>query len=501
MKQTTKNWIGAAALIFASSAVTGAVVSTTTASHAVATEPEPFPNAAPSRPAAAAVGLVDLTQAAETSVNAVVYIKVTQMGKTQRVTVQDPFSDFFGEFFGYGGRDRQPQQREYKSPDRHGAGSGVLISTDGYIVTNNHVVGGADEIEVKLNDNREFKGRIIGTDETTDLALIKIDGKDLPALPIGNSDELKLGQWVLAVGNPFNLTSTVTAGIVSAKARSLGANGIESFIQTDAAINAGNSGGALVNERGELVGINAMIYSQTGSYAGYGFAIPTSIMNKVVADLKVYGTVQRAILGVQGTDVMNYVDAEKAKGNEVDLGTQSGVYVDKVTDASAAQDAGLEKGDVITKLDGKSVNKMSELQEAIAQHRPGDKVTVTYIRNKKSQTANVTLRNSQGNTKVLEEVDMDDMGVQLKPLEDAEKQRLNVDYGLIVNAIRNGKMKDAGVAKGTIIMQVNDQKMQTTEDWENAVKEANKGSERTLWIKALTPSGRWVSFVVDLNEN
>jgi Do/DeqQ family serine protease len=422
------------------------------------------------------------------------------MGKTQRVTVQDPFSDFFGEFFGYGGRDRQPQQREYKSPDRHGAGSGVLISTDGYIVTNNHVVGGADEIEVKLNDNREFKGRIIGTDETTDLALIKIDGKDLPALPIGNSDELKLGQWVLAVGNPFNLTSTVTAGIVSAKARSLGANGIESFIQTDAAINAGNSGGALVNERGELVGINAMIYSQTGSYAGYGFAIPTTIMNKVVADLKVYGTVQRAILGVQGNDVSVYIDSEKAKGNEVDLGVQSGVYVDKGTDASAAQDANLEKGDVITKFNGKSVNKMSELQEAIAQHRPGDKVSLTYVRDKKTHSVDVTLRNSQGNTKVMEEVDMDDMGVQLKPVGDEEKQRLNISYGLSVNAIRNGKMKDAGVVKGAIIMQVNDLKMETTEDWENAVKEANKGSERTLWIKALTPSGRWVSYVVDLNE-
>jgi len=500
MKQTTRNWIGAAALIFASSAVTGAVVSNTRTSNVEASEPVAFPNAAPTPAATVPAGLVDLTQAAETSVNAVVYIKVTQTGKTQRVTVQDPFSDFFGDFFGYGGRDRQPQQREYKSPDRHGAGSGVLISTDGYIVTNNHVVGGADEIEVKLNDNREFKGRIIGTDETTDLALIKIEGKDLPALPIGNSDELKLGQWVLAVGNPFNLTSTVTAGIVSAKARSLGANGIESFIQTDAAINAGNSGGALVNERGELVGINAMIYSQTGSYAGYGFAIPTTIMNKVVADLKVYGTVQRAILGVQGTDVLNYVDSEKAKGNEVDLGVQTGVYVDRVTDASAAQDAGLEKGDVITKLDGKKVDKMSELQEAIAQHRPGDKVTVTYMRNKKSHTANVTLRNSQGNTKVMEEVDMDDMGVQLKPVSDEEKQRLNITYGLTVNAIKNGKMKEAGVVKGAIIMQVNDQKMETVENWEEAVKEANKGSERTLWIKALTPSGRWVSYVVDLNE-
>lgn len=393
-----------------------------------------------------------------------------------------------------------PQQREYKSPDRHGAGSGVIISSDGYIVTNNHVVGNADVIDVKLNDNREFKGRIIGCDENTDLALIKIEGKDLPTIPIGNSDELKLGQWVLAVGNPFNLTSTVTAGVVSAKARSLGANGIESFIQTDAAINSGNSGGALVNERGELVGINAMIYSQTGSYSGYGFAIPTTIMNKVVADLKAYGVVQRAVLGVQGTDVGNYIDMEKAKGNEVDLGTVSGVYIDQVTDGSAAQEAGLQKGDVIVKLAGKDTDKMSRLQEEIAQHRPGDKVSVTYLRNKKTQKTDVTLRNAQGGTKVMEEVDMDDMGVQLKPLADKDKQLLRIPYGLVVNNIRRGKLQEAGVDKGTIFIQVNDAKLNTVEDWEEAVKRASQSTDRTLWIKALTPSGRKVSYVIDLNE-
>jgi Do/DeqQ family serine protease len=431
-------------------------------------------------------------------VNAVVYIKVTQNGKTQRVQVRDPFAEFFGEFFGQG--QMPPQQREYKSPDRHGAGSGVIISSDGYIVTNNHVVGNADVIDVKLNDNREFKGRIIGCDENTDLALIKIEGKDLPTIPIGNSDELKLGQWVLAVGNPFNLTSTVTAGVVSAKARSLGANGIESFIQTDAAINSGNSGGALVNERGELVGINAMIYSQTGSYSGYGFAIPTTIMNKVVADLKAYGVVQRAVLGVQGTDVGNYIDMEKAKGNEVDLGTVSGVYIDQVTDGSAAQEAGLQKGDVIVKLAGKDTDKMSRLQEEIAQHRPGDKVSVTYLRNKKTQKTDVTLRNAQGGTKVMEEVDMDDMGVQLKPLADKDKQLLRIPYGLVVNNIRRGKLQEAGVDKGTIFIQVNDAKLNTVEDWEEAVKRASQSTDRTLWIKALTPSGRKVSFVIDLNE-
>ena len=480
-------------LAFASSAVTGAVIKNTTTNETSAPifAPSPMASAVPG-------GLVDLTAAAESSVNAVVYIKVTQTGKTQRVTVQDPFSDFFGDFFGFGGR--SPQQREYKAPDRHGAGSGVIISSDGYIVTNNHVVGEADQIEVKLNDNREFKGRIIGCDPTTDLALIKVDGKDLPTIPIGNSDDLKLGQWVLAVGNPFNLTSTVTAGIVSAKARTLGANGIERFIQTDAAINAGNSGGALVNEKGELVGINAMLYSQTGSYSGYGFAIPTSIMNKVVADLKVYGTVQRAVLGVQGKDASNYIDEEKAKGNEIELGTVTGVYIDKVMEASAAEEAGLEKGDVITEFDGKKVGKMSELQEAIAQHRPGDKVIVKYLRNKKAHSETITLRNTQGTTKVMEEVDLDQMGVQLKPVTDEEKKAMNITYGLTVNAIRNGKLKAAGAGKGTIILQVNDQKMNTVEDWEEAVKNANQSTDRTLWIKALTPSGRKVSYVIDLNE-
>ena len=400
MKQTTKNWLGVTALVLGSSAVTSAVIKRTEP----APQPEQAPLAAPVASAAVPGGLVDLTTAAESAVNSVVYIKVTQAGKTQRVQVQDPFSDFFGDFFGFGGR--QPQQREYKAPDRHAAGSGVIISADGYIVTNNHVVGDADEIEVKLNDNREFKGRIIGCDATTDLALIKIEAKNLPAIPIGSSDDLKLGQWVLAVGNPFNLTSTVTAGIVSAKARTLGANGIESFIQTDAAINSGNSGGALVNERGELVGINAMLYSQTGSYSGYGFAIPTTIMNKVVSDLKVYGMVQRAVLGVMGTDVTNYIDSEKAKGNEVDLGEVEGVYITEVSDASAAQEAGLKKGDVVTKFDGKKVTKMSELQEAISQHSPGDKVSLTYSRDKKAYTVNVTMRNSQGTTKVLEEVEI-----------------------------------------------------------------------------------------------
>ena len=494
MNKTTKTWIGAAALVLGTSVVTASVVNLK--ANPV---PEPQPQPAPLAVAAPSA-YVDLTSAAETAVNSVVYISVTIEGKTQRMQMVDPFEDFFGDFFGFGQRRQQPQQREYKQPDRHGAGSGVIISQDGYIVTNNHVVGQADEITVKLNDSREFKGRIIGTDETTDLALVKIDAKDLPAIKIGNSDNLRLGQWVLAVGNPFNLTSTVTAGIVSAKARTLGANGIESFIQTDAAINAGNSGGALVNAQGELVGINSMIYSQTGSYAGYGFAIPTTIMNKVVADLKVYGTVQRAILGVQGQDVDKYIDLEKAKGETPDLGTVKGVYIAKISDDSAAEEAGLEKGDVITSIDGREVTKMSQLQEQIAQHKPGDKVKITYLRNKKEKTVTITLRNAQGTTKVMTEVDMDQLGVNMKPITDEQKQQFGLSYGLVVNNIRRGKMMDAGVTKGTIILQVNDRKMQTQEDWEEAVKQANQSTDRALWIKAMKPSGRKDSFVIDLNE-
>ena len=508
MTQKTKNWLGAVALVLSSSVLTGAAMRPRMAriaeeaaqGGAFGAQPTAMtmPNAAP---APAMAGLVDLTTAAERSVNSVVYIKVTQNAKRQMVTVRDPFEDFFGDFFGYGNRGQRRQQEVETQPKRQGAGSGVIISADGYIVTNNHVVAGADEILVKLNDNTEYKGRIIGLDETTDLALVKVEAKNLPAITIGNSDDLRIGEWVLAVGNPFNLTSTVTAGIVSAKARSLGANGVESFIQTDASINAGNSGGALVNERGELVGINAMLYSQTGSYAGYGFAIPTTIMNKVVADLKEFGIVQRAILGVRGTDVTNYIDSEKAKDNEVDLGTQQGVYISDVEPKSTAEELGLQKGDVITAIDGKDVTKMAELQEALSQRRPGEKVKVTFIRNKKSRTETATLRNAQGGTEVMEEVDIDLFGAQLKPLSDEMKNQLALRYGLEVVALKKGKMQDAGITKGMILLQVNDQEMNTVEDFENAVKAANQSSDRTLWIRAITQSGRRVATAIDLSED
>lgn len=442
---------------------------------------------------------VDLTYAAEKATGSVVYIKVTTNGRTQMVDYVDPFEDFFGDFFGRGGGGRQ--QRQIQTPKRHGAGSGVVLTSDGYIVTNNHVVENADELLVKFNDNREFKGRIIGTDKATDLALIKIEAIGLQPISIGSSDDLKVGEWVLAIGNPFGLTSTVTAGIVSAKARGLGATGgIESFIQTDAAINQGNSGGALVNARGQLVGINAMLYSQTGSYSGYGFAIPTSIMNKVVDDLKKFGTVQRAVLGITGSDVTNYIDLQKEKNDKViDLGTVTGVYVGEVSSDGAVADV-LKEGDVIIAIDGEKVGKMSQLQEQLTKHRPGDKVTITYMRDKKTQKATVTLRNVQGTTVALESVDSDTMGAALRVLTDQEKRELNLRYGLVVTAVRKGKMQDAGISKGIIITRVNDREMRTKEDFDEAVKAANLSTDRVLWIRAKTQSGLNRSFTIELGD-
>ncbi len=452
----------------------------------------------PATAAPAGTQPVDLTYAAEKSVNSVVYIKTTTNSRTQTIPYSNPFDDFFGDFFGFGNPGQS--QRQVQTPPRKGAGSGVIISSDGYIVTNNHVVDNADEITVKLNDNREFKARIIGQDKDTDLALIKVEGDNFPAITIGNSNDLKLGEWVLAVGNPFNLTSTVTAGIVSAKARSLGANHLESFIQTDAAINPGNSGGALVNTQGELVGINAMLYSQTGSYSGYGFAIPTTIVNRVVDDIKKYGSVQRALLGVSGTDVTLYIDQQKEKGKDIDLGTVTGVYVAEVSGDGAAAAAGLQAGDVIVAINGTEVQKMSELQEQTLRLRPGDEATITYLRDKKKRTAKVTLRNAQGTTTAVANIDIDDMGVALRPLTDQEKRDLSLGYGLVVSALRDGKMKQAGVSKGLIILQVNDKQMRTREDFDDAVKAANMTTDRILWIRAKTQSGLPKSFTVELNE-
>ena len=469
-----------------------------------ATAPAPIVTSTTAAPAGQPV---DLTYAAEKALPSVVYIKSVQNSKVQTVEYSDPFEDFFSDpFGGFFGRGQgqgngNRRQRQVQTPKRAAAGSGVIISADGYIVTNNHVVDGADELTVSLNEgSKEYSARVIGADKTTDLALIKIDAKNLPAITIANSDNVKVGEWVLAVGNPLGLNNTVTAGIISAKARTLGANGVESFIQTDAAINQGNSGGALVNTRGELVGINAMLASPTGSNIGYGFAIPTAIMNKVVDDLKQYGNVQRAMIGIQGSDVKSYVDNQKDNGKDIDLGTMEGIYVAKVVEDGAAEAAGLKEGDVITSLDGKKVTSFGELQGVLAKKRPGDKVNITYLRDKKSHKATLTLKNEQGNTKVVKNADTDVLGADFRPITDAQKKQLEISYGLEVIKVNGGKMKDAGVPKGFIIQRVNDEPMRSFDDLQNAVKEANNSKDQMLVIRGIFPTGKKGGFVVYLQN-
>ncbi|MBE6272863.1 MAG: Do family serine endopeptidase [Bacteroides sp.] len=442
---------------------------------------------------------VDLTKAAENSVHAVVHIKSTQESKTQTVTVRDPFYEFFGDMFG----NRGSQQRQVQTPERVGFGSGVIISSDGYIVTNNHVIDKADVISVKLNDGREFKGRIIGTDPSTDLALVKIEGEDLPTIPVGDSNQLKIGEWVLAVGNPFNMASTVTAGIVSAKARSLGVynNGVESFIQTDAAINQGNSGGALVNARGELVGINSVLYSPTGAYSGYGFAIPTSIMTKVIADLKQYGTVQRAMLGIKGTpidDEQQLMD-DKTKEQVKELGASEGVWVREIVEGGSAAGV-LQENDVIIGIDGKRVKNFAGLQEALAQHRPGDKVTVKILRDKKEKNVEMTLKNEQGTTKVVKDADMEILGAAFREVPDELKKQLRLNAGVEVTGVTEGKMKAAGIRKGFIILKANGQSVKTVEQLEEIMKEASRSTEPVLFLNGIFPSGKRAYYAVDLTQ-
>ena len=450
----------------------------------------------------ATAGAVDLTVAAEKALPCVVHIKFLQNSKIQEVEVQnDPFGDMFDPFGFFGQRGQGPNKRKVQTPKKEGAGSGVIISQDGYIVTNNHVVDGADELTVTLNDNREFSARIIGTDKNTDLALIKVNATGLPAIKVISSDDIKVGEWVLAIGHPLNLRATVTAGIVSAKARSLGANGVEAFIQTDAAINQGNSGGALVNAKGELIGINAMLTSPTGSNIGYGFAIPTTIMNKVVDDLKQYGSVQRGLIGIQGQDARLYIDDQKEQNKEVDLGTNDGIYVAKVLDDGAAADAGLEEGDVITAVDGQKVTKMAELQEILATKRPGDKVVLTYLHKKSKKTATVILKNEQGNTKVVKDADLDVLGAVIREVNEKEKADLDIKYGLKVTKVNAGKFRERGVPAGFVIQTVNEASMKTLSDLSEAVKAANKSKDPVLIIKGVYPSGKREYFTVPLEES
>lgn len=510
MKQTVKKVVGVAAIVLLSSGVGGYTAykllsnereSSTTFSELFQQNPD---NLCLAGLTATAAQPVDLTQAAETSVHAVVHIRSTQLGRTETVrTMPDIFDFFFG--------DPRGQERQVKTQPRVGFGSGVIISKDGYIVTNNHVVEDADEITVKLNDEREFKGRVIGTDPDTDLALLKIEGDDFPTLPVGDSDALKVGEWVLAVGNPFSLSSTVTAGIVSAKARNIGSsasNGqaatIQSFIQTDAAINQGNSGGALVNARGELVGINAMLYSPTGTYSGYGFAIPTSIMKKVVADLKQYGAVQRALLGIKGRDFSTELQmsdelVDEIKKQAEELGVKEGVYVAEVIDGGSAAGI-LQEKDVIIELDGKKIHKFTDLQEILSKHRPGDKVKATIIRDKKEKEVTITLKNSQGNTKVVKDRGMEILGAAFKPISDELKRQLNLGYGLEVTGVSTGKMKDAGIRKGFIILKANGESMKSVDDLEAVLKAATQSPEQVLFITGMFPSGKRANYAVDLQQ-
>jgi Do/DeqQ family serine protease len=421
-------------------------------------------------------GQVDFTYAAEQTVHAVVHVRT----KTMVEQPDNPIMEFF-----YGDR--------YNNKPREvaGFGSGVIISPDGFIITNNHVIEDAENIEVKLNDNRVFKAELIGRDPSTDIALLKIKADNLVWLKYGDSDNLKVGEWVLAVGNPFNLTSTVTAGIVSAKGRNLqlinSDYSIESYIQTDAALNPGNSGGALVDTKGLLVGITSAIYSPSGAYAGNSFAIPVSIVKKVISDIRQYGTVQRAIMGIKMNEV-SQEDADKQK-----LVVVKGAIIKEVIDGGAAEEAKLKVDDIITKIDGVMVDSPTELQEQVGKHRPGDKIMITFFRGGKENTYTLTLKNIAGNTSlVTKDMGVDEVfGARFEALSSSDKDNYNVSNGVKIIEINDGLFKDIGLRKGTIILSINGKKLNTSSD----VRQAVGTSEKSLkTIEGVTPDGRHFEF-------
>ncbi len=387
----------------------------------------------------------------------------------------EAFRRFFGPNMPQG---QSPRRGNDNDQVQMGTGSGVIISPDGYIVTNNHVVAGADELTVTLNDKRSFKAKVIGTDPSTDLGLVKIEAEGLPFANFSNSDETQVGEWVLAVGNPFNLTSTVTAGIVSAKGRDIhilqDQAPIESFIQTDAAINPGNSGGALVNLNGDLIGINSAIASPTGAYAGYGFAIPANIVAKVVDDLKKFGVAQRGYLGV----VIREVNSQLAK--DKDLEVSKGVYVDSLAENSAAGAAGIRRGDVITKIDGQPIEASSSLLEAVGRHRPGDKLDVTVMRGSSEKVYSVVLKNRQGNTEVVKKSDASGisaaLGAEFQTLNQKEARKLDIDGGVKVVQLGHGKLaSQTDLREGFIITKVDGKPVKSTEDLSAALYEKQGG--------------------------
>jgi serine protease Do len=404
--------------------------------------------------AATAAGYMDFTMAAEKSVHAVVHIRTV----SQQVNnlAYDPFAEFF---FG-------PQKRQ-QNFELQGSGSGVIISNDGYIVTNNHVIAGSDRIEVTLNDKRVFEAEVIGTDPSTDVALIRVKGTDLPFLSYGNSDLVRVGEWALAVGNPFNLHSTVTAGIISAKGRNNILSGnkrpIESFIQTDAAVNPGNSGGALVNTDGELIGINTAIASNNGAYQGYSFAVPVNIVKKIVSDLVEFGTVQRAYIGVSIQDI----DAKFA--SERKLSRLKGIYVNGITEGGSADEAGIREGDVITAVHEVPVNSVSELQEQISRYRPGDKVTVAVSRDEKEVNIPVVLKTLDNSTRLVNKSELmsrsiETLGAEFQEIPSDELANLRLDGGVRISRLSNGKLAQVGIQQGFIVTSIDKKKVSNVRD-------------------------------------
>ncbi|MBN4081751.1 Do family serine endopeptidase [bacterium AH-315-C07] len=410
---------------------------------------------------------LDFTKASSLTTPGVVHIKSVseEVAQTRQF---DPFRDFFGFRFDSPYSNQQPRKRM-------GSGSGVIISEDGYIVTNNHVIQDADEINIVLNDKRSFVATVIGTDITTDLALLKIEESGLPFLRFGNSDEVQVGQWVLAVGNPFNLTSTVTAGIVSAKARSINILDdkyrIESYIQTDAVVNRGNSGGALVNTVGELVGINSAIQSQTGAYIGYSFAIPVNLVKKVMDDLLRYGTVQRGFIGVSIRDV----DSKLA--NELQLDAVSGVYIAALTPNGSAAEAGIKSGDVIHSINGIDVNSASELQEQVGRYRPGDEISISVNRNGEVYEKQVVLKNKQGTTAIVKKElkqFVTALGAEFEDISAEDRSRFRLRNGVKIRSLKKGKLQNTGIREGFIITHINKRPVNTPEDIAS-VLEKNRG--------------------------
>lgn len=409
----------------------------------------------------------DFEAAAQASVQAVVHIKTQTKPRT--VTAQDPFfnDDFFGSLFG---------RRQYYIPPQTGSGSGVVVSPDGYIVTNYHVISNADQVTVTFNDRYTTTAEVVGKDASTDIAVLKVKEENLPYMEFGNSDDVRLGQWVLAVGYPLTLDATVTAGIVSAKSRSIGinrtqaANAIESFIQTDAAVNPGNSGGALVNTSGQLIGINSAIASPTGSYAGYSYAIPSNIVKKVVNDLMKYGSYQRPYLGI------GYLDPRTLTPemiNELGLERIDGVYVQSVPQSGGAYKAGIRKGDFITAINGVTVHTEPEMLEQVARYKPGDHITVTYRRDGKLHNTTVELQNREGTTAILKKQSGQLLGLNMRPLNKDEKRKFHLSNGVLVTEVNDGVIaRQTKIRKGFIITSINNQAVETPEDVEEALTSA-----------------------------